>query len=132
MRATFGGFAGKQIAVLGLAFKAGTDDMRDSPALTLLPLMQQEGARIVGVDEAAMPHARSLLDITFAPTMLDAVQDADAVVLMTELPAYVHADLGALRRRMRGGAVADLRRGWSRGALNAAGFDSIYRVGESL
>jgi UDPglucose 6-dehydrogenase len=92
--------------------------------------MMAEGATITATDIAAMDQARTMLDITFCPTMEETVRDADALILMTEWPTYVQADLPRLRRLMKGHAVADLRRGWSKTALQEAGFRALYRVGE--
>lgn len=123
---------GKKIAVLGLAFKPGTDDARDAPVLTIAPRWIAAGATVVGCDPAAAQTVAHLVPgLHIAPTAWDAVEGADAVVLMTEWPDYARLAPSALRARMAPHAVAaDLRRAWDKNSLLAAGFDRVYRLGD--
>ena len=97
-----GSVTGRRIAVWGLAFKARTDDLRESPALTLIDALLEAGAYVTAHDLVAMPAARLQLGecITFAATGYDALTDADALVVATDWNEYRHPDfarvLGAL------------------------------------
>ncbi|MEM1187229.1 MAG: UDP-glucose/GDP-mannose dehydrogenase family protein [Pseudomonadota bacterium] len=118
-----GSEADKRIAVLGLTFKPETDDMRDAPALAILPALADRGALVIAHDPEGMDEARQLLpeSIEFAETIEAAVQDADAVVLMTEWNQYRGLDLEALSAAMRGDAFVDLRNVYERSLMERAG-----------
>jgi UDPglucose 6-dehydrogenase len=125
IRTALGGSeADKKIAVLGLTFKPQTDDMRDAPALAILPALADRGALILAHDPEGMEEARHLLPETigFAATIEEAVRDADAVVLMTEWNQYRGIDLQELRRSMRGNVFVDLRNVYEREPMERAGF----------
>jgi UDPglucose 6-dehydrogenase len=105
-----GSLSGRRIALLGLAFKAGTDDIRDSPALTLAESMRARGAVIVACDpKAAGAVAASRSWIELCPGPEDAASGADALVLATEWPEYLTIDFATLAERMRGSVVLDAR-----------------------
>jgi UDPglucose 6-dehydrogenase len=118
-----GSEADKEIAVLGLTFKPETDDMREAPALAILPALADKGAVIRAHDPAGMREARKLLpeSISFADSIESAVRDADAVVLMTEWNQYRGLDLTALRKAMRGDVFVDLRNVYERELMERAG-----------
>jgi UDPglucose 6-dehydrogenase len=119
------GLAGRRIAVWGLAFKPGTDDLREAPALVVIERLRAAGAQVVATDPQAIPAARRLLgdDIQFAPTGYDCARDADALVLMTEWHEYRRPNFAALKRIMRPQPVVfDGRNQWEPAALHAAGF----------
>jgi UDPglucose 6-dehydrogenase len=118
-----GNVAGKSIAVLGLTFKPETDDMRDAPALTILPALLDQGARIRAHDPVGMDEARKELPaaIEYADSIDDAVRDADAVVLMTEWNQYRGLDLDRLQSLMRGNVFIDLRNVYERHTMQAHG-----------
>jgi UDPglucose 6-dehydrogenase len=125
IRTALGGSeADQKIAVLGLTFKPQTDDMRDAPALAILPALADRGALILAHDPEGMEEARHLLPETigFAATIEEAVRDADAVVLMTEWNQYRGIDLQELRRSMRGNVFVDLRNVYEREPMERAGF----------
>jgi len=119
-----GSEADKRIAVLGLTFKPETDDMRDAPALAILPALVDRGAEVHAHDPQGMHEARALLPDTihYAESVDDAVRDADAVVLMTEWNSYRGMDLPALRAAMRGDVFVDLRNVYELGLMERAGF----------
>jgi UDPglucose 6-dehydrogenase len=122
---------GKRIAVLGLTFKAETDDMRDAPSLTLIPALQREGATVVAFDPCGCGNARRLLgDIEFSDDPYDCCDDADAVVLMTDWECLRSLDFGAVGARMRTRALLDLR-GLSKAEelAHREGF-TVDRIGE--
>jgi len=105
-----GNLAERRIGILGLAFKANTDDMRDAPALTIVPQLLAEGAQVRAFDPAAEHQARVLLpDVTFVPTIAEAVNGSDAVVILTEWPAFRAIAWRQLAPTMRCPLLIDLR-----------------------
>lgn len=111
VRAALGGqLAGKRIGVLGLAFKADTDDMRDAPALTILPPLIADGASIVAYDPAAATHAKAMMpQIDVADSPGGAITDMDAVLVLTEWANFRSLAWQALAPAMRRALVIDLR-----------------------
>src|SRR6185436_5310274 len=98
-----GSLVGKRIAMLGLAFKPNTDDMREASSLVLSARLLSDGAEITAYDPVAEEEARKLIHgIEFADSALEAVADADAAVLVTEWPEFQELDLEAVREAMRG------------------------------
>ena len=109
-QAVGGVLVGKRLAILGLAFKANTDDMRDSPSLVIIPGLMRQGADIVGYDPIAFENARTLMpDVRIESKIETAVQDADAVVILTEWSEFRDLDLNLLVADCRGKTVIDLR-----------------------
>lgn len=105
-----GALHGRRIGVLGLAFKANTDDMRDAPALTIIPQLSAEGADVTAFDPAAARQARALLpDLRLAASVEEAAKGADAVVILTEWPAFRAIAWKKLGPTMRRPLVIDLR-----------------------
>lgn len=119
-----GSVADKTIAVLGLTFKPETDDMREAPSLAILPALADRGALIRAHDPAGMAEARLFLPatVTYADTLDEAVEAADAVVLMTEWNQYRGLDLGKLKSQMKGDVFVDLRNVYERELMQAHGF----------
>ncbi|HLO02708.1 MAG TPA: UDP-glucose/GDP-mannose dehydrogenase family protein [Symbiobacteriaceae bacterium] len=115
LRAELGGLAGTRIAVWGLAFKAGTDDLRGAASATVIPALLQEGAEVRAHDFAALtafeqlcpPEQCSGLRLTQKP--LEALHEADALLLLTEWPAYAEIPPEAIQQAMRGDLVLDAR-----------------------
>ena len=109
----------KKISILGLAFKPGTDDMRDSPALDIIPKLQQVGFQISAFDPIAMKEAKSLLNnIVFSENIEDCLQDADALVILTEWNEFRGLTSNKLKQFMKGNILIDLRN-----ALNPENFN---------
>ncbi len=105
-----GSVKGKIIGVLGLAFKANTDDMRDASALTILPELMTKGATIQAFDPAAMGQAKQLMPgLTYADSVTAALKGADAVVIMTEWNEFRALNWQQLRPLMKGNMLIDLR-----------------------
>ena len=99
---------GRRICVLGLAFKAGTDDLRDAPAVEILRQLIEKGAFVTAFD----PTVRSvpgLADVGLAHDAYQAADEADAVILVTQWPEFLDLDFGKLRSRMRGDLFIDGR-----------------------
>ncbi|WP_374448757.1 UDP-glucose/GDP-mannose dehydrogenase family protein [Stella sp.] len=125
-----GSVAGRTIAVLGLTFKANTDDMRDSPALDILPALLQAGASIRAYDPEGMAEARRLLPgIGFADGAYAAMEGADAVVVITEWNEFRALDPERMRRTLKEPVVVDLRNVYDPKLMAAAGlyYSSIGR-----
>jgi UDPglucose 6-dehydrogenase len=100
----------KEIALLGLAFKPNTDDMREASSLVLSARLQAAGARVRAYDPVAEDEARKLIHgIDFKPSAAEAVAGADAVVLVTEWPEFGTMDLEAVAESMRGDLFVDGR-----------------------
>ncbi len=119
-----GSLVGKRIALLGLAFKANTDDMREASSLVLSARLQADGAHVAAYDPVAEQEARKLMPgVEFADSALGAVEGADAVILVTEWPEFSELDWAAVRERMAGSLLVDGRNFADREAVIAAGFD---------
>jgi UDPglucose 6-dehydrogenase len=124
---------GKRIAVLGLAFKGGTDDIRESPAIALVRGLLDEGARVVAFDPAAMDHAahefsKGTLDFRTDP--YQAMADADALLILTDWPEFAALDLSRVRRLLRSPLVLDGRNLYPPSKMEAAGLNYVS-VGRS-
>jgi hypothetical protein len=105
-----GDLVGRRVALLGLAFKPHTDDMREASSLVLAARLQAEGARVTAYDPVAEDEARGRMPgVEFAASALDAVDGADAVVLVTEWPEFGELDWTAVREAMQGDLVLDGR-----------------------
>ena len=117
-----GGLVGMRVALLGLAFKPNTDDMREASSLVLSARLNADGATVTACDPVAEEQARKLVSgIAFADSPLDAVRDADAVVLVTEWPEFIDLDWSAVARAMRGTLVIDGRNALDPQAIRATG-----------
>ncbi len=118
-----GSLVGKTVALLGLAFKANTDDMREASSLVLAARLQADGAKIRAYDPVAEQEARKLLfGVDFADSALDALAGADACIIVTEWPEFAELDWRAAAERMTGRVVIDGRNFGDREAAQAAGF----------
>ena len=119
-----GTVAGKRVAVLGLAFKPETDDMREAPSLPLVRGLVEAGAEVVAFDPEAMAGAKPLLPpaVEFAADAPAAVAGADVLVLMTEWNEFRALSPARLKQSMRGRVVVDLRNVFEPAAMRAAGF----------
>ncbi|MCB1446956.1 MAG: UDP-glucose/GDP-mannose dehydrogenase family protein [Rhizobiaceae bacterium] len=119
-----GSVRGKTIAVLGLAFKADTDDMRDSPAIPLIQALQDFGATVRAYDPEAMDNAQGIFShVTFCDDAMDAATGADAVVILTEWQEFRELNLLKLRSRVAAPLLVDFRNLLSEDAAVASGFD---------
>jgi UDPglucose 6-dehydrogenase len=118
-----GTLVGKQIALLGLAFKANTDDMREASSLVLSARLQGDGAKVRAYDPIAEAEARKLMSgIEFAPSALEAVRGADACIIVTEWPEFAELDWGEIGDAMNGRLMIDGRNLLDPETLRAAGF----------
>src|SRR6266852_2589781 len=121
---------GKRLGVLGLAFKGGTDDIRESPAILLVQALLQEGCQIAAYDPAAMERAREVLNskTEFVNNAYEAANDADALLLLTEWEEFAALDLKRLHGQMKYPIVIDGRNLYDPETMSAAGF-TYYSVG---
>ena len=127
--ATLGGVAGRSIALLGLAFKAGTDDIRYSPAVGLARWLVGQGARVQAYDPAAATRAaRAVPELVVHDTALDALDGAEAAIIATEWPEFETLDWARARTIMAAPLVIDGRRLLDPVAMRKLGFD-YERVG---
>jgi UDPglucose 6-dehydrogenase len=126
LRDLLGTLRNQTIALLGLAFKPNTDDIRDAPALDLIAQLQQKGARLKVYDPAAMPRARAVLSaVTYCKDAYDAARGADALVVVTEWNEFQQLDLRRIKGLMRRPVVVDGRNLYNRDAMRTLGF--VYR-----
>ena len=130
-----GSLRGKTIALLGLAFKPNTNDMRDAPSLILAPRLLAEGAVVRGWDPVAFEEAKhALRGVDLKETLLDALKDADAAVIVTEWEELVGLVAPELRDAMRTPLIVDGRNLLDPDEARAAGFvyESIGRAAHDL
>jgi UDPglucose 6-dehydrogenase len=117
-----GSLVGKTITLLGLAFKPNTDDMREASSLVLSARLQADGAHVRVFDPIAEQEARHLIQgVHFATDAMDAIDGADAVVLVTEWDEFTALDWAQVGERMAGRLVLDGRNALDREAVAAAG-----------
>jgi UDPglucose 6-dehydrogenase len=122
-----GSIVGRRVAVLGAAFKPHSDDIRDSPALSVAAQMQLQGARVTVTDPEAIDNARKKWpELAYADVVEDAVYGAEAVLLLTEWPEYVALDPVALREAVAAPRIIDGRNCLDPKAWRAAGW--TYRA----
>jgi UDPglucose 6-dehydrogenase len=117
-----GSLAGKRVAVLGLAFKPNTDDMREAPSIVLIEGLLAGGAQVAAFDPVAMEQAQPLMPrVEFAPDAHAAAEGADALVIVTEWDEFRALDLADLASAMRGTVLVDLRNVYDRADAERAG-----------
>jgi UDPglucose 6-dehydrogenase len=116
-----GRLRGKRVALLGLAFKPGTDDMREAPSLVLAARLQAEGAEVRGWDPVAKPN-HLMPNVEFCETYEQAVDGADAAVIVTEWPQLKELARAEIRDAMRRPVIIDGRNLLDPAAVRAAGF----------
>jgi UDPglucose 6-dehydrogenase len=143
---------GKNLGVLGLAFKGGTDDIRESPAMFLVQALLQEGCRITAYDPAAMAHAQDAIksnvnssnihstvgsnissiapNLKFATSAYEAASGADALLILTEWEEFSHLDLHRLNQILKYPIVIDGRNLYDPEVMAAHGF-TYYSVGRA-
>jgi UDPglucose 6-dehydrogenase len=114
---------GKKVALLGLAFKPHTDDMREASSVVLAARLQGEGAIVSAYDPVAEERASEMLTgVKMCDSALDAVDGADAAVIVTEWPEFADLDLGQVSGRMANPVIVDGRNMLDAQAVRAAGF----------
>ena len=127
-----GSVRGKTIGVLGVTFKPNTDDMRESPSLVIVPMLQERGAVVRAFDPQGRKQAEPMLPgVTWCENALDALEGADVLLVLTEWNEFRALDLKAAKAAMKGDLLVDLRNIFTPAKATAAGFryDSIGRPG---
>ncbi len=117
----------KKVAILGLAFKAGTDDTRESPSLKIASLLLESGMKVVGYDPQVNTAPLQGLEIADSPE--EAAKEADVLLVLTEWKGFLGLDLPKLYESMNGNIFIDTRNVFDRKDLIDAGF-SVWRAGE--
>ena len=124
VQACGGSVSGQTLAILGVTFKPNTDDVRDSPSLVIVPALQAEGATIRAHDPEGMGEAKAELpDVVWCEDPYQAMDNADAVVVVTEWNQFRGLDLERIRGLLRRPIVVDLRNIYDPNEMTAAGFD---------
>ena len=114
---------GKKIAVLGLAFKPDTDDVRESRSKIVIERLLKEGANVTAHDPEAMNNFKEIIDIEMRATAKEALAEADCLILMTEWKEYMDLDYKKVKQQMNGNVVIDGRRAFDYRRMEEAGFD---------
>jgi len=130
--------SGRTIGLWGLAFKPGTDDMREAPSVVLLHELIGAGARVIAHDPVAMPVARNELpaawfasgQLRFVDDQYDALKDVDALALVTEWKSFRHPDYERMRVLMKNPVIFDGRNQYEPKAMQEAGF-AYHGIGRS-
>lgn len=121
-----GGWAGKKVAVLGLAFKPNTDDMREAPSLKVIPILLEKGASVVGYDPRALDNAKKVLgereNLSYSASLKEAAAGADAIFALIEWPDIVGFDYVLLREEGKAQVMVDARNQLDKSKLEAAGY----------
>lgn len=126
IKAAVGDLAGTTLACLGLAFKPNTDDIREAPALTILPALQKLGATIRGYDPAAMPEAKkAIAGLVDCADAYDAMKGCDGVILMTEWNQFRNLDLDRVKTLLRRPIFIDLRNVYEPKRMRDLGFSYV-------
>ncbi len=114
---------GKKVAILGIAFKANTDDIRDSAAIIAIPSLQDMGCAISIYDPAAMENGKTIFkNIEWCEDLYQAAQDADVVVVLTEWKEFKDVDFALLRGKVRVPLIVDFRNLYQPEIVTQAGF----------
>jgi UDPglucose 6-dehydrogenase len=125
---------GKRLAVLGLAFKGDTDDIRESPAIAIIQALLKEGAQIQVYDPAAMPKATDVLpskDVHYANDPYEAASECDALLILTEWKDFANLDLRKIRLLLKHPIVIDGRNLYKTDQMTSAGL-IYYSVGRAV
>ena len=126
-----GSVAGKTIALLGLAFKPNTDDMRDAPSIDIVSVLEAKGAKVRAFDPESIDQARPLMPhVTFCKEPYDCVQGADALVIVTEWDAFRALDMKRIKAALAAPVLVDLRNIYRPDEMRRLGFTyaSVGRV----
>ncbi len=117
-----GDATGMTVAVLGLAFKPNTDDMRDSPSLDIIPALLEAGAKVQAYDPESMHEAKEMMpDITYCENAYDAISGADALAILTEWDQFRALDIDRIKASLKTPLIVDLRNIYDPKALRDQG-----------
>ena len=126
LEACGGSVAGKTIALLGLAFKPNTDDMRDAPSIDIVAALEAAGAHVAAYDPESMEQARPLMDkVTFCTDPYECVEGAQALVIVTEWDAFRALDMKRVKAALAAPVVVDLRNIYRPEEMRRLGFTYV-------
>ena len=119
-----GGIKGKKFALWGLSFKPETDDIREAPALYIIDELLKEGASLTAFDPEAMPNVKRLLGdkISYADTRYDALEGADALLVLTEWPVFRTPDFDFMKEKLKAPVIFDGRNLYDLERMKECGF----------
>jgi UDPglucose 6-dehydrogenase len=121
-----GSVKGKRIGILGVSFKPNTDDMRDSPSLSVVPILQEAGATVAAYDPAAMDHAKTMLNnVEWKEGPYEVAEKADALVILTEWNEFRALDMERLKDIMNASLLLDFRNIYKTADMKDTGFHYI-------
>jgi UDPglucose 6-dehydrogenase len=128
-----GNICGKKITVLGLTYKAGTDDLRSSPAIELINLLWENGVEVKAYDPQGMPNAYKYFGnrLVCCPSVFEAASGADAIIIATEWPEFVESDYAKLLPKLNSPNIIDLRNILDKKTLHNLGY-KCYFVGQKI
>lgn len=126
IKACGGSVKGKRIGILGVAFKPNTDDVRESPALVIIPLLQEAGAIVAAYDPVAAEQAQKhLQDVVWCKDAYEVADGAQAVAIVTEWNEFRALDLVRIKDKMAGQLLLDMRNIYKREEMIGKGFDYL-------
>ena len=121
-----GDLAGKKLAVLGLSFKPETDDMRESPAADIINAIKAKGSAVKAFDPVAMDEASHCIEgIEFATDEYDAIEGADALIIVTEWNQFRALDMQRVKSLLKQPKIADLRNIYEPADMREMGFEYV-------
>jgi UDPglucose 6-dehydrogenase len=127
--AEIGGWKGKKVAVLGLAFKPHTDDMREAPSIKVIPELLKEGATVTGYDPKALEVVQWFIpehkNATYTESIDEAVKDADVIMVLIEWPEIIKYDFATARNSSKKQWIIDSRNQLEPSQLTSAGYEYI-------
>jgi UDPglucose 6-dehydrogenase len=125
-----GQLSGHHLTVWGLAFKLGTDDMREAPSITIIEKLLEHGAKITVYDPQAQRNARAIFGerISYADDLYHSLRGAEALLLVTERDDFRHANFARIRQEMKSPVIFDGRNAYDKDELRRLGF-IYYGVG---
>ena len=125
-RKVLGDMTGKRVAVLGLAFKPNTDDMRDAPSIDIIELLKQERAQITAFDPQAVENSKRIFEgIEFGDDIYSTVKDAELLIILTDWNEFKEVDLNQIKSLMREPNVIDGRNIYDPQEMKKLGFSYI-------
>jgi len=125
-RKILGDLRNRQIGILGLAFKANTDDMRDAPAIDIINLLQNDGAKVSAFDPKSMGTAAAVLkNVDYKKDAYEVAKDADLIIILTEWNEFKELDFSKIKTAMKSPNIIDGRNLYEPGQMKAQGFNYI-------
>ena len=124
-----GSLKGKKLAVLGLTYKAGTDDIRNSPSIELIKYLRENEADIIAFDPEGMKNAHKYFDnLLCANSAIEAIDDSDAIIIITEWDEFKKINYGNAKTIMKNPVIIDLRNILASNEIKKLGFE-YYSIG---